>query len=1515
LDKYSLANKFFDCAINPFVVSVKNNSTAPKGTGSIAPDQFLYNRTLIGIGAVLFEGYREFNLLGESPLNDLLAIGTKLEFSVGGFTDGNISLKMPYTKFQDNEYVPNDDFGLTLSTGVAQEQLRYTSVRVEKDSSGFRVHGFDPKQRFFKVLTPAASALSTSYPTSRRQLQTNYGAFVEYLSWNTTPVVVPYGSYVANKQDLITLLMGLGEYQKQQGLVLDSINSRGTVTDWKQAAIDALTWIEEQWSSEHYCVVGVATTDGLKFQHTMGALSRLDAALGRTGKVLYANGRSATANELLITRDFEPGVDKITPLTSEQLVFVNFETQLYDHVFFINKKTKFGDLVVDLQTDNRLHDLTISGRRTYSWNGRPHACGVILQQYTTLPGFDTLVNDIVASHMPERVAFDTAKTDIARDNVVPAKKSVISDIIQDSSSSYLYRQGLQSAVGTNLAIDALFRNRNIDIPGSSQDVSVNEQWMFDTGEFGNLTNKKTWEIELRKADLTSNRQIVRFRDDAFGVTDLRSDNIIDIVGKADPRWVSRPSNILFGTINRDQIDQNYSKAHNWLPSAGLASVDDADIEIMYLSELTFDKLLGVDRTNTVFAAQSFSRYSDYNPGDHAWNQAKLYQAKVRIVGSNVAAFDSTQWTEIDVGLLPSIWVSDYLDTTGFGWNVLQTFAPAYIEEICPNTIETGLNESKASFANPHRLTQGDTFIIGGSNDGNYNGVHRVKAVVDDYNVLIEARSTSDEVVYNAVGFKLNSVKFKTDADFASSPLTFVKGMKAYIDYGDIEGSYKIYTFTGNGQVSEHQYQAENYSNTMIDSSSIFQMQLFDFRTNELLETLEVFDPYKGLTIDEVAQYIDFKQLPDPANYNITELGVIDEYISNPWGAEHVGKLWWNLDKIRYIEYEQSGDIQYRANHWGERFADSEVVVYEWVGSTVQPTVETEPMAYLDTSGNSAGQVRYSEIVTTNATNGATQTTYYYWKRAPSVVPHNSSRTYSAAAIESVLNNPDINGVSWLAPIDTNAFVISNISGLFGNRDKLVLRIEQNVRPEQTHTNSVLVTENVDVINDYLFNRLSMSIVGRDNFRESYKLNEYVIGQQYSKGTYLYIKSNGTTVATSTYGDDDYPILQNLDDTRYDINSIRRSVDSADHKIYVAIKDFVATGIASDLNNRSIVKSAASALIRDPYENSDEYYAVVNTRRAVPDPSLHPLRRYGNMYVPKPQSWFKNIINARRTLIVAANDYLLNIDTVSKPNWDRYLTVYQPLNGSYEKDLTRYWTYADYVAPGYNVGNESVQIRSDEISSLDSTVTSFSVVDNFGNVIEAYAKSGNALTLKYRKNGTIQFSNSVWDGSLGDAWDCARWDSGSWDEDASEVVESILRALRKDIFAGTNIEYFNKLFFALVKESLSQIPNADWVVKTTYLDVFQTSERELVKVGTYYNKKDKLINEYINEVKPFHSKIIEANKLNNAQQDIAVTVGEAVTMTVETRKTIIDETGRSIETEDGRQLALAPTVVVQELIEQ
>jgi hypothetical protein len=1533
IDDYSTSSKFFDSAINPFI-STNNpkNSTVAKGSNSMGPDQFFQDRPTIGIGAVIFEAYREFNLVGEDPLIELMSIDTRLQFSIGGFTDGDISLQMPFTKYQSGNYVPVEDVLITKTNGVATPALRYSAIRVEQDDVGFRVYGFDPTLRSFTIFKPTARSTSSSFPSSRRIMSTPFGDFVEYTEWDSTEVGIPYGSYIANKQDLVTFMMGLGEYQKSKGLVLDILDEQGVVTDWKKAAVDALAWSAERWDNSHYCIVGIVSSNGaIKFTHNYGMLERLDNSPGRTGKVMFNSGRSALANELLVTRDIEQHTDMIVSLKDEQIVFVDFRLRNFDHTVYVNRKTKFGDLIFDPQTGNKLNSMKFFGRRTYNWTGRPSAPGTIIENYSILPGFDTLSADIIESHKPELSTFDGFKTRLARSNVIPAKSSVIFDIIQDPTTAYLYQQGLQSATGTTLSINALFRNNNIDMPGRLHSVEVGEQWMFNTGDFGRLDTRRVWEIELRKSDITNNRQIIRFNESSSeNLFDIRGDNIIDLIGKTDARWITRPPEVRFNTINELDLNNEYSFAYSWLPSAGIANLADTSLQVLTIGDLRFDdlKLLVSSAsitnnllitTKTLFETVSFGRYIDYNPGDYAWYAGILYRAKVRITGSPTSAFSNTDWQAVPITgrVLPSIWVSDYDNQ---GWNVLQTLMPVYVEEACPNALEPGLNESKISFASPHRLQVGDKFIMTGSGDGNYDNLHTVKSVVDDFNVLIAARSTSDKVVYDLVVFKMASVKFESEAEWQASTIPFAVGMKAYIDYGDTEGAWKIISYVPDGDdVGTSPDIVETYNGPMVDTADIYRVAVIDYDNEKTVATIEVFDPYKGLTIDEVTQYIDYRQIVDPAVYNLTEIGEIDRDAVDSWQRNKLGKLWWDVSQVRYIEYEQSDDIQYRAAHWGEKFADSAVAIYEWVYSDEIPTLDNAPLAKKDNSSG-VDQIRYSEETYIDPQTNARSMRYYYWNKS-NVLPPNSTRPYTAASIESVLNDPDANGVAWMSPISENALLISNFTSFFGNNEKIILRIEQNRTPEQAHSTSILVAEgfNGDVINDFLFNRLTASTEGRDNYRETHGIKQYLPNTTYLKGEFVADFSNGKVSKSPDYGVTDYPILQKLDDTRFDVISSWQSDSGKDHNIYYVVRDFVSTSFNNDKIKRKLIKGAVDALIQNLFvPEPDKFYAVINKRRQVPSRNLHPLRRYGNSYIPEPQSWFNDVVEARRTLVVVANNFLLNIDTVSKPNWDKYLTMYRPLSGKYTRDLTKYWKYVDYVAVDYVPGEETTKIKSlAEVRLFDSTVTNFAIVDNFGNTTEAYLKDGSNITLVYRKNGTIQFLDAVWDGSLGDGWDNSRFDRFPWDEDGSEIAGSILRALRYNIFTGDQVGYFNLLFFAMLKESLNQLKSTDWVTKTTYLEITQESIRDnsFIKNSRFYNKRNGNIQEYINEVKPFHSKIVDTKMLSRTSMQLGVAVDESISLTITTVPLLITEDEEILATEIGKAIATETEVVtVQELTE-
>jgi len=2412
LDDYSKISDFVESGVDPFVRTIPTNSPRARGDITFNPSYFAQSRPVTGIGAMLFEAYREFNLPGENPLEELMSIAPRLEFALGGFADSRMSLKMYYAKFQTGSYVPDEDFFMTLNNGVSMEQLRYSAVRLEKDDAGFRVYGYDPSNHWFDVFAPVVDN-SINQISSRRSISTSSGDFTEYLNWIPTSIRIPYGTYITNKQDLLTLLLGLGECQKSKGLLLDEINSRGTITDWKQAALDAFTWIDEQWDNNNYCIIGPVTNNGLKIYHATGTLDRLDADLGRTGKILFANGRSALASELLITRDYEKNVDKITPITGEQILFADLAQREYEHVVYVNLVTKFGDLVADLQTNNRLDVLSLNGRRTTKWDGRPHARGVIIQSDGLLPGFDSLSNDVLKSHFPENNAFDTYKSIIARGDVVPVKATVLTELIQDKTQSHLYQQGLQSSAGTNLAINAIFRDVNIDVPGRSQDVVVNEEWLFNTGKFGNIKDQKIWEFEVRKSDVSTNRQIVRLSN---GVVDKLSDNIIDI-NMNDRRWVTKPQDPFnFIKINR-ATNTTLEQTQSWLPSAGVASIVDVDIQHRNISSVTIDDFKKIDQSNKfenldsisyydtlttrdIFSAQGFSRNKSYNVDDLAWSGGVLFRAKANIPASSTSVIDPDLYEQVDIDsrLLPVIWVTDFaysltnkkgrqyrgawspgvdysindvvyrnglyytcthahtslgqfiqsqLDTltiidggegytvsdtisfvsdqgtgasarileiangkiaaftvnrsgtnyetkqtylkvngqrleafnykinykniieigansngiiskvkptapgvskftignnytrnnveitivgngtgavlvpiiedqiqtgdvskkgiiqsltlkngglgysvgdvvrirntnnadspvdaiatvatvasvqsatatavvqngsvtnvnvvqpgsgyvtpptvtiappnnqgtitktvnyspsvsfeqenklvgqdianqliawidgfntnsfdidpavfknvlynlegdetiatkwgnvgvqlwqadtvvntlidqaniamqghigsantyvvdnvprtlrqvtngeftvngltytkssvarsglkwspttqitaglrsqlidnavqayiglgmsngdndttsfyndpsniqivrtevghildliaqaytntafgatvnlfnytvkstvtprqavaqailsanggsiasyvivdagagyvdslpptvtvsgqssaskaiatltltspgqsylsggtyqlsggtgtggsvtitsvteevtttkildngvitgftvanggknytspatirisrkptvffsdsnkqeyrrafasvlngrvneitinpndqgnvvtpsdikiqiignglgaianpiitngkltgveivsggsgyttaplvrvidpywandvieisvaletitavtdtlevgnidnitiypnarnvnfsntatvevvdptgngngaqigvkiangviskvtsqftndtggsgyvssptvvvsggsstnpailqaniksfwvlknSGYGWNILQTFGPIYVEEVCPNALNTGLNESKVTFASPHGLREGEYFVLSGCNDGSYDSVHAVKAVVDDYNVTIAARSSQDAIAYNVVAFKLLPVKFDSTYDYEETKnyYDWKAGMKAYVDKDDNEVltgiqtyNFKVYEFQDDGTGTLISTLVDNVSQDFIDTQSFYKAQVVDTASQELLATLEIYDPYKGQIIDEVAQYISYKEPIDPAVYNIDDLDQLDSSVIEPWDLRKLGTLWWDISYVRYNEYEQ-GTLEYRAVNWAKQAVDSEVRIYEWVSSMDVPSFET-PGIYLDDSSG-VGQPRYCKIDETTP-EGATITMYYYWKRNVTSLPTYTARPYTAKAIEDTLNNPDSEGVAWISPIDNDlssaSFLISNIQDYFTGRDSVIIRVEQDTHPEQKHTTGVLVSEGMTgtTIPEYLYIRLRDSLVSYDGYRHAEPIFTWDSTSSYKEGdiiSYYDIRTQASirkVTVPSDYHGLDMPILKTINGTRNSVTQCWHQSDAdgqsfsdgqSRYGVFKVLNDIPAGTWSSIRPSLGLIQGA---LVKDLIEDN-RYYLVTEHPRRVPDSRLHPTRRYGNSYVPYPQTWFKDLQRARRTCLEAVNDKLLKIDVVSKPDWDKNLRTYIPLLGrfitkSFESsgvldsqfylhyvlkpadtirvkvngtiieqgtgfDLindslvikiplargdiidvhistnpiiyldpesnrsTKIWDYADYVVDNYIAGNETIRVtKFDDLVDYPSA-TIFAIVDDNNITQQVYKINNGKYDLIYRKNGTIQFVD-LW---YMEGWDTKLWDSSQWDRDYSEMFGIILNALRENIFIGSDIGYFNLTFFDMVRESLSQIPAADWVYKTTYLSVNQSNNNELEEIAVYYDKKDKLIKDYLNEVKPYHSKYIDQGTFTSSMQEIDTSINESIKMRV------------------------------------
>jgi hypothetical protein len=126
-----------------------------------------------------------------------------------------------------------------------------------------------------------------------------------------------------------------------------------------------------------------------------------------------------------------------------------------------------------------------------------------------------------------------------------------------------------------------------------------------------------------------------------------------------------------------------------------------------------------------------------------------------------------------------------------------------------------------------------------------------------------------------------------------------------------------------------------------------------------------------------------------------------------------------------------------------------------------------------------------------------------------------------------------------------------------------------------------------------------------------------------------------------------------------------------------------------------------------------------------------------------------------------------------------------------------------------------------------------------------------------ENGTIRLSTKLYDytqdatGFAGDD----NFDDNFFDQEPSTETRKILTALRDDLFINDLALEYNTLFFTGLRKVLSEQTYVDWMFKTSFINS-KNSVRQLDQRKTYTAGTDDWIESYINEVKPFHTKLRE-----------------------------------------------------------
>jgi hypothetical protein len=729
-----------------------------------------------------------------------------------------------------------------------------------------------------------------------------------------------------------------------------------------------------------------------------------------------------------------------------------------------------------------------------------------------------------------------------------------------------------------------------------------------------------------------------------------------------------------------------------------------------------------------------------------------------------------------------------------------------------------------------------------------------------------------------------------------------------LDVGDATGSNygsslalsdRIYINDYNVSVgSVHEFYSENKawykfreSTDSVNIDKIKSVFLYDINGNNIITYLDVVDPLQGKILGIAEQELKFKTYYDPATYtNGNDTVVVDTLM--PWKTQAIGQLWWDLSSAKFLDPNQGG-ILYKANTWNNIFLDDLVDVYEWVESDYKPSewdklADTEIGLTQGISGKSKyGDIAYSVSKSYDTVGKAFKNVYYFWVKNKVTIPDVVGRAVSAKDVASYISNPKNMGVSYIAFHGANEFSLINCKHLIAGK-----KVAVNIRYwlidnfEQTNIHShyqLLSNTNIDKpINTYIEKKWIDSLCGFDSLgnevpdtklpaklkygiqsrpRQSMFVNRVEALKEFIE------RVNSTLVKHSIIDDYDLTDLNSKD--------VPPSLGSGkyDHEIsaysqirFVGTNDIVRAVLAPVIENGKIIRVTITVSGKG-YINPPEVTINGIGTGAKITTVLGTNGQIIAAIVEQPGSGYTDATKLSvRTLAV-----LVTNDETSNNKWTLYSWNTNQKSWFKERtqtyDTTRYWTYIDWYATGYNEFTKLDHILdfAYELPSASLSIGDIVKVKNQGiggwvllekidnqDVIETTV---NYKTIG-RQNGTIKFTDNLYKfAANASGFDGPAFDSYVFDDQPKQELRIILETIKNKIFINEFETSYKDLFFASIRYAFSEQKFVDWAFKSSFVRS-KHNLGPLEQKPTYQNDNLASYQDYINEAKPYRSKIRE-----------------------------------------------------------
>ena len=982
----------------------------------------------------------------------------QLAYRVGGFTDQNlITVKAEQTSpgsTNASVIIPNENYTVYLNKSVPVNKISYSAVIVSRTETGYSVAGYDTTNPYFVIEPSVANNQSTTLTVNNLTVKL-------YQKSSKETVSIPYGTTFTSVQQVSDFLISYQRHLVNQGFKFEQFDTELEMTrDWTLSINEFLFWAQQGWNAGVLIVLN-PIKDTLDVQ-TIGNTVDEITNYPNGSRLLDVNFRPIKNNNFNILRSDYPGknqtqittVDGLSTIAFAELHLVQFETTLiFDNV------DNFGDILYIPEQGTRQYRLKLTGVKTGFWDGALSAAGYIYsnpvinvwQPNTDYKQGDivsynnsyyTAPNDIVANLAFKLSQWTQISLSALQTGLLPSfgHNAQVFENIYDidnppqDKNYQLFSSGLigfrerpfLSNLGIDISTQTKFYQGYIKQKGTQNAITALTSATFDTVN-STINTHEEWAFQVGRYGDIDNNQYTEFVLDqsvfltnpvAFTLTDnYDTGNIIvnlAVTGSNTTSNVYNASNIA-STVTSIYNDRTQSSYTSDVPSCGYVNLADIDYQIFDI--------------------------------------AKITQVPALTEGKK-------------------LWVAKDFNS---GWNVYRTANTGVIATTLNYTLD---NYAQLVFNSSHGLNAGDYFVLQNFNTS-YNGMYQVNAVNDSTSIKIIIPSKTALVTaqgkITGIGsvFKLDSMVIDTYSQIGSITPTagWIATDRVWVNTDTQPGAtgWAVYTYDGATWSRTRQEQPR------VDITSINRTFIYNKNNNVILAALDYIDPAKGKVLNTVGADIDFRLTRDPALYNAGNLTV---YLDHHWGPQQVGKIWWNLDAVRYIDYEQDKLI-YRMNHWGDAFPGSNILVYEWVESPVLPS------QYLSVVGDGIplhnDDSAYSTYGTVGPT-GAVTANYYFWVIGKTSINTQAGKSNSVYGITTAIVNPQAQGIPYTTVLRNDTVALYNVNNsLIGTSSVLHLG-SRSTNAGLIHSEYALVQEGnpTSVLPPVIESKLIDSLAGQDS---------------------------------------------------------------------------------------------------------------------------------------------------------------------------------------------------------------------------------------------------------------------------------------------------------------------------------------------------------------------------------------------------------------------------------------------------